>query len=153
MFLLDSNPYVAKLVDFAIKYSEQNNLIIMTGTKSQGFYITPLTMKPQAHLSIHSHHFATLHDMVYYFYLVFNCPHVEAYCKLVSSNNIAGLPTELTPTTIRKFYPHNDPIRAKAQLSKKPVLKHPIREYTLTYCGELVELDVLMVSSPSSNIF
>ena len=90
--------------------------------------------------------------MVYYFYLVFNCPHVEAYCKLVSSNNIAGLPTELglDPTNIRKFYPHNDPIRAKApnfQLSKKPVLKHPIREYTLTYCGELIELDVLMVSS------
>jgi hypothetical protein len=90
--------------------------------------------------------------MVYYFYLVFNCPHVEAYCKLVSSNNIAGLPIELNPTNIRKFYSHNDPIRAKAQLSKKPILKHPIREYTLTYCGELVELDVLMVHSPSSNI-
>ena len=38
MFLLDSHPYVAKLVDFAIKYSKHNNLIIMTGQKSQGLY-------------------------------------------------------------------------------------------------------------------
>ena len=106
MFLLDCHPYVAKLVNFAIKYSKHNNLIIMTGQKSHGLYKTSLNINPQAHLSIHSHHFTTLHDMVYYFYLVFNCPHVEAYCKLVSSHNIAGLPAELTPTNIRKFYPH-----------------------------------------------
>ena len=38
MFLLDSHPYVAKLVDFAIKYSKQNNLIIMTGKNLRLIY-------------------------------------------------------------------------------------------------------------------
>jgi hypothetical protein len=77
----------------------------MTGNKSHGLYITPLASPKHANLAIHSNHFNNLHDMVYYFYLVFNCPHVEAYCKLVSSKNITGLPIQLTPTTIRKFYP------------------------------------------------
>ena len=129
MFLLDSHPHVAKLIDFSIKHSEQHNLIIMTVKKSHGLYITPLNKKPQAHLSIHiyihSYHFPTLHDMVYYFYLVFNCPHVKAYCKLFSSNNITGLPPQVNPTNIRKFYPHNNPILAKAQLSKTPIINIP----------------------------
>jgi hypothetical protein len=39
MVLLARDPYVEKLVDFAINYSERNNLIIMTGSKSHGLYI------------------------------------------------------------------------------------------------------------------
>ena len=83
MFLLDSHPYDSKLIDSAIKYSEQNNLI---GKKSRGLYI----MKLQAQLSIHSFHFSTLYDIVYYFYLVFSCPHM-------------GLPPQFNPANIRKF--------------------------------------------------
>ena len=77
-----------------------------------------------------------------------NSTYVKHRLLLVLDNTY---PT-LTPANIRKLYPHNDPIIAKAQLSKKLILKHPIREHTLTYCGELVELDVLMVHSPSSYI-
>ena len=119
MFILDRDPYVDKLVNFVINYSSHNNLVVLTGSKSQGLFVTPLTSPRHAMLSIHSHHFTNMHDMVYYFYLVFNCPHLEAYCKIVSSNQLTGLPKELTPSTIRKYFPHHDPIRSKAQQSKK----------------------------------
>ena len=115
MFILDRDPYVDKLVNFIINYSPHNNLVVLTGSKSQGLFVTPLTSPRHAMLSIHSHHFTNMHDMVYYFYLVFNCPHLEAYCKIVSSNQLTGLPKELTPSTIRKYFPHHDPIRSKAQ--------------------------------------
>jgi hypothetical protein len=78
MVILDSNPYVDKLVNFVINYSTQNNLTILTGSKSQGLFETQPHLPRKAMLSIHSHHFKTLHDMVYYFYLVFICPHLEA---------------------------------------------------------------------------
>ena len=68
--------------------------------------------------------------MVYYFYLVFNCPHLEAYCKIV----------------------HHDPIRSKAQQSKRPIPNHPPKTYQLTYCGKQVEIDILMISTPTSSI-
>ena len=80
---------------------------MLTGSKSQGLFVTPLPLPRQAMLSIHSHHFNTLHDMVYYFYLVFNFPHLEAYCKLVSSNQLTDLPKELTTSVIRKYFPHH----------------------------------------------
>jgi hypothetical protein len=38
MVLLARNPYVEKLVDFAINYSEKHNLIIMTGNKAHSLY-------------------------------------------------------------------------------------------------------------------
>ena len=152
MVILNSTPYVDKLVNFVINYSTQNNLIILTGSKLQGLFQTQLTLPRQAMLSIHSHHFTTIHDMVYYFYLVFNCPHLEAYCKIVSSNQLTGLPKELTPSTIRKYFPHHDPIRSKAQQSKKPIPNHPQKTYQLTYCGEQVEIDIFMFSTPASSI-
>jgi hypothetical protein len=153
MMLLNSDPYVDNLVNFVIKYSEQNNLIILTGEKSNGLYTTPLcTSQNKALLSIHSHHFNNMHDMVYYFYIVFNCPHVEAFCKIVSSNQMSGLPKSLTPSIIRKYYPHHDPIKAKAQLSKRPIHVVTEKTYSITYCGEQVELDILMISTSTSLI-
>jgi hypothetical protein len=152
MRLIESNPYVEKLVDFAIEYSKQNNLIIMTGSKQNGLYVTPLTQQPTALLTTTTQHFTTISDMVYYFYLVFNCPHVEAYCRLVSSNQITGLPSQLTVTAIRKFYPHQDPIKPKSQLTKQPIKHFQEKNYQLTFCGEQVEIDILLVSTPTSSI-
>ena len=152
MVILDSNPYVDKPANFVINYSSQNNLIVLTGSKSQGLFVTPLPLPLQAMLYIHSHHFNTLHDMVYYIYLVSNCPHLEAYCKLVSSNQLTGLPNELTTSVIRKYFPHQDPIRSKAQQSKRPISNHPNKTYNLTYCGQQVEIDILMISNPTSSI-
>ena len=86
--------YVEKLFDFVVNYSKQNNILILTGSKSQGLFITPISSPKQAMLSLHSHHFKNLHDMVYYFCLVFNCLHLEAYCKIVSSNQLTGLRNE-----------------------------------------------------------
>jgi len=88
--------------------------------------------------------------MVYYFYLVFNCPHLEAYCKIVASKDMMGFPSQLTPTVVRKYYPHHDPIKSKSQLTKRPISNSPDKTYTITYCGEQVEIDILMVSTTSS---
>ena len=152
MVILDRDPYVDKLVDFVINYSSQNNLVVLMGSKSQGLFVTPISSPRQALLSIHSHHFNPSHDMVYYFYLVFNCPHSEAYCKIVSSNQLTGLPKELTTSVIRKYFPRHDPIRSKAQQSKMPIPNHPLKTYQLTYCGKQVEIDILMISTPTSSI-
>ena len=92
MVLLQNHPCVKKLVDFAIVYSKQNNLIIMTSSSQHGLYTTNLSSVPQAYMSMHTSHFKTLHDMVYYFYHVFNLPHLEANCKLVSSSHLVGSP-------------------------------------------------------------
>ena len=63
MVVMESNPLVDKIVDFVLSYSENNNLIILTGTKSNGLYQTPI-IQPTALTTIHSHHFASLSDMV-----------------------------------------------------------------------------------------
>jgi hypothetical protein len=65
---------------------------------------------------------------------------------------LTGLPAQLTPSIIRKYYPHNDPIKSKSQLSKRPIPNHPIKNYDITYCGEQVEIDILMISTPTSSI-
>ena len=103
-------------------------------------------------MSVHSSHFANMQELVYYFYLAFNCPHLEAFCKIVDSKEIVGLPPTLTSTVIRKHYPHQDIIRAQAQLSKRPIPNHPEQHYTLSFSGEQVELDVLMISTPTSSM-
>jgi len=36
MVVMKSNPVVDKIVDFVLSFSENNNLIILTGTKSNG---------------------------------------------------------------------------------------------------------------------
>jgi len=55
MVLLDSDPYVDKFVDFVVNYSKHNNILIWTGSKSQGLFITPISSPKQAMLSLHSH--------------------------------------------------------------------------------------------------
>ena len=110
MILIKNDPPVEKLLDFIIQFSNQNNLIIMSGLKTNGLYTTPLlSTNPEANMSVHSSHFANMQELVYYFYLVFNCPHLEAYCKIVDSKEIVGLPPTLTSTVIRE--PHQDIIR------------------------------------------
>ena len=118
MILLKNTPPVEKLVDFVIQFSDQNNFIIMSQLKKNGLY-TPLLLShiPEANMSVHSSHIANMQELVYYFYLVFNCPHMEAYCKIVDSREIVGLSPALTTTAVRKNYPHQDIIRTQAQLS------------------------------------
>jgi len=43
MVILDRDHYVDKLVNFVINYSSQNNLVVLTGSKSQGLFVTPTT--------------------------------------------------------------------------------------------------------------
>ena len=88
MILIKSDPPVEKLLDFIIQFSNQNNLIIMSGLKTNGLYTTPLlSTNPEANMSVHSSHFANMQELVYYIYLVFNCPHLEAFCKIVDQRN------------------------------------------------------------------
>jgi len=82
-------------------------------------------------MSVNSSHFANMQEMVYYFYLVFNCPHMEAYYKIVESKDPVGLLPALSSTVVWKYYPHQDIIRSQAQLSKRPVPKHS--EKIITY--------------------
>ena len=135
-----------------MSYSKQNNLITMTGSSKNGMYTTHLSPVPQANLSMHTSHFQNLHDMVYYFFLVFNCPRLEAYCKLVSSSDLIGLPKSLTCDVVGKYYPHHDHINSWAQLSKKPIPNNPEKVYELTFCSEQVEIDILMISTSTSSI-
>ena len=88
-----------------------------------------------------------MQDMVYYFYFIFNCPHMEAYCKIVDFQELVGIPPALTSTVVRKDFPHQDIIRSQAQLSKRPVHKHP-QNSNVSFCDEQVEIDILMVSLP-----
>ena len=82
MTLIKRSPIVDKILNFVISYSHANNLIILTGKSINDLYTTTIPNKT-ALLSIHSHHFTSPKDMVHYFYLVFDCPHLEAYCRLV----------------------------------------------------------------------
>jgi hypothetical protein len=58
----------------------------------------------------------------------------------------------LTIANIKKYYPYNDPLKPTSQLSKKAVSKFQEKHYNLSYCGEQVEIDVLLVSTPTSSI-
>ena len=84
----------------------------MTGLKNDGLYTTLLPSKnPEVNISVKTILCAKLQDMVYYFYLVFNCHHFEAYCKLVDSMELTGLPTKLISTIFKKYFSHQDLIR------------------------------------------
>ena len=91
---MDSNKAADNIFDFVIEYSQSNNITITTGAKDNDLYQTQLCTNIQVHLSVNSHHFHPLKDLVYYFYLVFNCPHFETFCHLASSSQIYGLPKE-----------------------------------------------------------
>ena len=65
---------------------------------------------------------------------------------------MTGFPSQLTPTVVRKYYPHHDPIKSKSQLSKRPISNSPDKTYDIAYCGEQVEIDILMVSTTSSSV-
>ena len=70
MILIKNDTPVQKLVDFIIQFSHQNNLIIMSGLKTNGLYTTPLlSTNPEANMSVHSSHFANMQELVYYFTL------------------------------------------------------------------------------------
>jgi len=70
----------------------------------------------------------------------------------LSTQEIVGLHPALTSTVLRKHYYHQNIIRAQAQLSKRPVPTHPEKIIKLSFCHEQVELDILMVSTPTSSI-
>ena len=151
MTLVKRSRLVDKILNFVLKYSTDNNLIILTGDKSKDLYITDL--KPNmASLSVASRHLPSLKEMVYYFYLVFNCPNIETYCQLLNNPTLSGFPQTLTSKTVRKYYPHNDHIRSISQLSKQPVHAQQIHVNQSTICGEIVELDKLLINTPSSKM-
>jgi hypothetical protein len=81
MTLVKHSPLVDKILHFVLKYSHDNNLIILTGHKSNDLYITNLYPKV-ASLSIASRHFPSIKELVNYFYIVFNCPNVDTYRHL-----------------------------------------------------------------------
>jgi len=114
MTLVKNSPLVDKILNFVLKYSNDNNLIILSGKKSNDLYITNLHPKV-ASLSISSRHFPSVKEMVYYFYIVFNCPNVDTYCHLLSIPTISGFPPSLTAKNVRKHYPYNDAIRSQSQ--------------------------------------
>ena len=73
MILVKYSPSVDKILKFVVKYSMDNNLIILTGDKTKDLYITDL--KPMlASLSVASR----------YFYIVFNCPNIDTYYRHMS---------------------------------------------------------------------
>jgi hypothetical protein len=150
--IIENTDAVNKLMDFVLKVSHKDNLIILMGTTVNNLYTMDLLSTKHAHLFINSHHFSSINNMVYYFYLFFNCPGIDAYCRLIDSKAITGLPASLTSKVIRKYYPYHDPIKAKSQLSKRAIPNKLDKEYNLSRCGELVELDILMVSTPTFNI-
>ena len=83
------------ILNFGQQYLHDINLNILTGKKSNDLYITNLHPKI-ASLSIASRHFPSIKELVYFFYIVFNCPNVDTY---------------LTAKNARKHYPYNDTIR------------------------------------------
>ena len=64
--LADSTPQVKKLVDLVKKFSEKNNLIIVSGVKIDGLYTSSLSSpNREANLSVNTSHFANVQEMVY----------------------------------------------------------------------------------------
>jgi len=124
--MIDSTPVVNKILNF-VELSRTNYLIILTGTKKSDFYKTKLQPK-QASQSIKSHRFQSDKDLVCYIYLVFNCPHIDAYCHLISSVHVTGLQQQLTVKNIRTFFPHHDINRSQSHQAKKPVINEQINE-------------------------
>ena len=68
---------------------------------------------------------------------------------MVESDEITRLPKTLTSTVVRKHFPHQDLIRSKAQLSKRPVPKYLDKHSSVSYCGEQGEIDIFMVNTPT----
>jgi len=151
MTLVKSSPLVDKILNFILQYSNDNNLIILTGNKSNDLYITNLN-PPIASLSVDSRHFPSIKELVYYFYIVFNCPSVDTYCHLLSIPTVSGFPPHLTAKNVRKHYPYNDKIRSQSQQSKKPVHPSTNSSQQRTFCGEIVELDILIISTPTTKL-
>ena len=90
--------------------------------------------------------------MVYHFYLVFNCPHLKAYSKLVSTTHLVGFPKSLTSDVVRKYYPHHNKLNYVLSYRKKTIPNNPKKIYDLTFCSEQVEIDILMMSTPTFSI-
>jgi len=104
MTLVKQSPFVDKVLNFVLKYLDDNNLIVLTGQKSNDLYITNVHPKV-ASSSITSRHFPSIKELVYCFYIVFKCPNVDTYCHLLSVPTISGFPPNLTAKNIRKHYP------------------------------------------------
>jgi len=73
MTLVKTSPLVDKILNFVLQYSNDNNLIILTGKKSNDLYITNLHPKI-ASLSVASRHFPSIKELVYYFILYSTVP-------------------------------------------------------------------------------
>ena len=73
MTLVTHSPLVDKILHFVPKYSHDNNLIILTGHKSNDWYITNFNPKV-ASLSIASRHFPFIKELVYYNYIFLAVP-------------------------------------------------------------------------------
>jgi len=83
MFIVANSPGVNKILDFVIHFSKYDILIIITG-------------------NVVDDHF---NFILNYFYLVFNGPVEEAFCRLISSTHILGFPTDLTQITLENIVP------------------------------------------------
>ena len=149
MTLVKHSPLLDKILHFVLKYSHENNLIILTGYKSSDLYVTNL--HPKASLSITSRHFPYIKELVYYFYIVFNCPNVDTYCHLLSVPTTSGFPPNLTAKNVRKYYPYND-IRSQSQQSIKTIHQSTGSPKQSTFCNEIVELDILIISTPTKQM-
>ena len=100
MTFVKHSPLVDKILHFVLKYLHDNNLIVLTGQKSNDLCITNLHPKV-ASLSNASRHFPSIKELVYYFYIVFNCPNVDTYCHLPSVPTISGFSQNLTAQNVR----------------------------------------------------
>ena len=93
----------------------------------------------------------TLHDMVYYFNLVFNCPHLEACCKIVSSVTSWQVSQKIDNISHRKIFSSSWSYQIKGP-TIQPGNPWSSAKRQLIYCGEQVEIDILMISTPTSSI-
>jgi len=89
-----------------------------------------------ASLSVASRHFPSIKELVYYFYIVLNCPNVESFCQLLST---LYFPTS-NGKNVCRHYPYNDTIRSQSQQSSKPIHISIGSTKASTFCGEIVRL-------------
>ena len=108
----------------------------------------------------HTAQFTNVSDLVKFFHELLGHPSIDTMLSLVASSAIANFPSELTPSAVRKYYPHDCPACPAGQLARRPTAPTDPslsllsgEEFEVDFKGPWTDADGKQVLSLSRNKF
>jgi len=102
--------------------------------------------------------FHTIRDLVVFFHDLLGHPSIDTMLKIVQSSSVDNLPSELTSSAIRKYFPFNCPTCPASQLAQRPaapllpsVHLLPGEEFEVDFKGPWTDASGVSITSFSGN--